>query len=150
MGITEILRRIWLFSANKIKRSESYSEQPTQHIVELKSSLRHIIVTLGNLKFQLWLWIFPKDKFSFQIQNDVNYHVVLILKRSEICKIVKNLFDKLRNMIFCFKTVFWSIRNSGLVILSIVFKKAHSDWFKDYPDQTKFQVRCHSHFIALI
>ena len=45
MGITEILRRIGLFSANKIKISESVSKQPTQLIVELNSSLRHIIVT---------------------------------------------------------------------------------------------------------
>ena len=45
MGITEILRRIWLFSANKIKSSHSFSKQPTQLIVELNSSLRHIIVT---------------------------------------------------------------------------------------------------------
>ena len=44
MGLTEILRRIWLFSANKIKSSESVSKQPTQLIVELNSSLRHIIV----------------------------------------------------------------------------------------------------------
>ena len=44
MGITEILRRIWLFSA-KIKSSESFSNQPTQLIVKLNSSLRHIIVT---------------------------------------------------------------------------------------------------------
>ena len=29
MGITEILRRIWLFSAIKIKISESFSKQPT-------------------------------------------------------------------------------------------------------------------------
>ena len=43
MGITEILRRIWLFSANKIKICESVSKQPTQFIVELNSSLRHII-----------------------------------------------------------------------------------------------------------
>ena len=28
MGITEILRRIWLFSANKIESSESFSKQP--------------------------------------------------------------------------------------------------------------------------
>ena len=35
MGITEILRRIWLFSANKIKSSESFCKQPTQLIVEL-------------------------------------------------------------------------------------------------------------------
>ena len=40
MGITEILRRIWLFFANKIK---SVSKQPTQLIVELNSSLRQII-----------------------------------------------------------------------------------------------------------
>jgi len=89
MGITEILRRIWLFSANKIKRSESYSKQPTQHIVQLKSSLWHIIVTLGNLKFQLWLWIFPKDKFSFQIQNYVTYHVVLIQKGQKYVRLWK-------------------------------------------------------------
>ena len=44
MGITEILRRIWLFSANKIKSSESFSKQSTQLIVEL-NSFRHIIVT---------------------------------------------------------------------------------------------------------
>ena len=34
MGITEILRRIWLFSANKIKSSESFSKQSTQLIIE--------------------------------------------------------------------------------------------------------------------
>ena len=41
IGITEILRRVWLFSANKIKSSESGSKQPSQ----LNSSLRYIIVT---------------------------------------------------------------------------------------------------------
>ena len=45
MGITEILRRIWVFSANKIKSSESFDKQPTQIIVKL-NSLRHIIVTI--------------------------------------------------------------------------------------------------------
>ena len=44
MGITEILRRIWLL-ANQIKSSESFSKQPTQLIVNLNSSLRHTIVT---------------------------------------------------------------------------------------------------------
>ena len=48
MGITEILRRIWLFSAKKIKISESFSKQPTQLIVELNSSLRHKNVLLFN------------------------------------------------------------------------------------------------------
>ena len=33
IGITEILRRVWLFSANKIKSSESFSKQPTQLII---------------------------------------------------------------------------------------------------------------------
>ena len=46
MGITEILSRIWLFSANKIKSSDFFSKQPTQLIVQLNSSLPHIIVTI--------------------------------------------------------------------------------------------------------
>ena len=33
MGITEIWRRIWLFSVNKTKTSESFSKQPTQLII---------------------------------------------------------------------------------------------------------------------
>ena len=45
IGITEILRRIWLFFANKEKSSESGSKKPTQLIVELNISLWHIIVT---------------------------------------------------------------------------------------------------------
>ena len=48
MGITEILRRIWLFSANKTKSSESFNKQPTQLIVELNSSLRQIIDKLKD------------------------------------------------------------------------------------------------------
>jgi len=44
-GITEILKRVWLFSANKIKSSESISKQPTQLIVELNSSLQQKIDT---------------------------------------------------------------------------------------------------------
>ena len=42
MGITEILRRIWLFSSNEIKSSESFIKQL---IVKANSSLQHIIVT---------------------------------------------------------------------------------------------------------
>ena len=49
MGITELLRRIWLFSANNIKSSESVSKHPTQLIVEINSSLWHIIVTQVRL-----------------------------------------------------------------------------------------------------
>ena len=42
MGITEILRRIWLFSANKIKSSESFSKQPTQLIIAADNWLKTI------------------------------------------------------------------------------------------------------------
>ena len=67
MGITEILRRIWLFSASKIKSSESFSKQPTQLIVtnNLSGDLcglefstlqksrksKQVIVRLNKLKF---------------------------------------------------------------------------------------------------
>ena len=52
MGITKILRRIWLFPANKTESSESFSKQPTQLIVKLHSSLWHIFVTNITLKPQ--------------------------------------------------------------------------------------------------
>ena len=39
----------WLFSTNRIECSESFSKQPTELIVELNSSLRHIIVTIVTL-----------------------------------------------------------------------------------------------------
>ena len=45
IGITEILGRIWPFSANKRKSSESFSKQQTQLIDKFTSSLRHMIVT---------------------------------------------------------------------------------------------------------
>ena len=51
-GITEILRRICLYSASKIKSSESGSEQPTLLIVELNSSLWDIIVYYNWSKFR--------------------------------------------------------------------------------------------------
>ena len=41
MGITEILRRILLFTANDVKSSEFGSKQPTQLMVKLNSSFRH-------------------------------------------------------------------------------------------------------------
>ena len=45
MGNKEILKRIWLFSANKMKKSLNLLVPPTQLIVKLNSSLRHLIVT---------------------------------------------------------------------------------------------------------
>jgi hypothetical protein len=47
MGITETLRRIWLFSANKIKISDSVSRQPTQLIVEeLSQKITYLFIFL--------------------------------------------------------------------------------------------------------
>ena len=54
MGVTEILRRIWLFSANKIKSSESFRKQPTELIDDLNSSLWHIIVTDDSTQVSEW------------------------------------------------------------------------------------------------
>ena len=66
MGITEPLRRIWVFSANRIKSSESFGKQPTQLIVELNSSLRHIIVTNVPRRAEL----------AFDISHDLGCHKV--------------------------------------------------------------------------
>ena len=63
MGTTEILRRISLFSANKIRSSESGSKLPTQLIVELNSSLRNIIVSFEKIQIQLDLCANVQVKF---------------------------------------------------------------------------------------
>ena len=76
MRITEILRKIWLFSATKIKSSESFSKQPTQLIVELNSSLRHIIVTF------VWIHFVP---FSFPNRNQRGESSVLCFMMSICC-----------------------------------------------------------------
>ena len=50
MEITKILRRIWLFSANKIKSSEFFSKQPTQLIVAAHNC--HIYLPLKSNGFE--------------------------------------------------------------------------------------------------
>ena len=52
MGITEILRRMWLFSANKIKSSESVTLVNNQ----LNSSLRQKLDTNVYLILDTNLW----------------------------------------------------------------------------------------------
>ena len=90
MGITEIFRRV-LFSANKIKSSES-SKQPTQLIVKLNSSLRHIIATLACIKIMYLakvvldlqkLGLIPKfyfEMFSLELSKKrMNFQLVKII-----------------------------------------------------------------------
>ena len=48
MGITEILSRVWLFSANKIKSSESFSKQPTQLIIAADNWLIRLTKIFDN------------------------------------------------------------------------------------------------------
>ena len=76
MGKTEILRRIWLFSANKIKSSESLSKQPTQLIVHLNSSLRQIIDSKRDLLEYSSVFsspVPPSVQFSMMAQPMVAY-----------------------------------------------------------------------------
>ena len=60
MGITEILRKIWLFSANKIKSSESVTKQPTQLIIV--AEIRHITVYSYSLFTRLKLIFLSHSK----------------------------------------------------------------------------------------
>ena len=53
MGITEILRRIWLFPANKIKSSESGRKQPTQLII----AVQNCHTGLKLIKYILSSWL---------------------------------------------------------------------------------------------
>ena len=63
MGITEFFKRIWPFSANEIKSSESVSKQPTQLIIKLNSSLQQIIdsLALGPAEHRAMIGIHPNQ-----------------------------------------------------------------------------------------
>ena len=94
MGITEILRRIWLFSANKIKSSESFSKQSTQLIGELNSSLRQIIDS-QQLNFGSF------SDFNGSIMNQIMIMYFNFISFCSCCvasqkitKLVAFLFDK--------------------------------------------------------
>ena len=54
MGIKDILRRIWLFSANKIKIFESVSKQPTQLIKVAHNCQPRIVSTPSSSELNLY------------------------------------------------------------------------------------------------
>ena len=82
MGITEILRRIWLF-ANKIKSSESVGKPPTHLIVKLNSSLRQKLGTHTLGAFTL----FAKEREK-QIMRSARDKLIVLKKVSEIQLVV--------------------------------------------------------------
>ena len=109
MGITEILWRIWLFSANEIKKiSESFSKQPTQLTIELNSSLRNIIVTnVSSKKYFWWKGYVGCTPIVFRLQgnngktqkltNVSHCHMVNKVEQNEwIMQITHRSRDKLR------------------------------------------------------
>ena len=98
MGITEILRRIWLFSANKIKSSESISKQQTQltHrwtqlIIAAHNCHRYQIPILNRTyvhTLKQWIWLkSPTEKrhalCAIEVKDDVYQLMKQIYKRNK-------------------------------------------------------------------
>ena len=80
MGLSEIIKRTWLFSANKIKSSESGSKHPTQLIVELNSSSKsthHYGTYLSDktevVCFSEWIPVANLEEFVRQIPTEKFY-----------------------------------------------------------------------------
>ena len=119
MGITEILRRIWLFSANKTKSFESFSKQPTQLIVKLNSSLRHIIVTMVSnscsvhVNNNTWLMTQFNDHL-LQIETCKNFNDMLL----HLAKYFMN------GDIFC-KTKNWEFKEFNRLVKVQFFWEGH-------------------------
>ena len=89
MGITEILRRIWLFSANQIKSSESFSK--------LNLSLRHIIFTQVVIYFIIYsdiIFVSSFDSVQFLFQKIIEKMGKLIKSSGHILA-VKTIFKQL-------------------------------------------------------
>ena len=79
MGITEILRRNCLFSANKIKSSETFSKQPTQLIIAAHNCHKEAMILQPfcwhvqcMLQFGTWSPLIPIELFLFiQLPHNV-------------------------------------------------------------------------------
>jgi hypothetical protein len=113
MGITEILRRICLFSANKIKSSESFSKQPTQLIVELIAAdnwhkgFLSIISLFSSFVFSTWFFIslftkwFKQSRWPYLISfKEWNILLSLFCYDKMLLATIKRLCLKLRLMVF--------------------------------------------------
>jgi hypothetical protein len=105
MGITEILRRIWLFSANKIKSSESVSKQLTQLIVKLNSSLRQKLGTLVVFPQAMQSQSEIQFKNSISFTGDLNLRILILFftKIGATIKIVTD--DQYKEK--CTKDILW-------------------------------------------
>ena len=90
MGITEILRRIWLFSANKIKSCESVNKQPESNN-QLNSSLQQkldtLVVTLDFENLTLYNQVFEKKKTTKILKNSLALLQILrhVTLKSKMC-----------------------------------------------------------------
>ena len=113
MGITEILRRIWLFSANKIKSSESFSKQPTQLIIELNSSLRQII----DSKVLRHNYLAPKSAYIYKFKTFWNSKLHNLTNINMYQYFFAGLEEKSCNANVC--------RNGGTCLSTLTGPKCH-------------------------
>ena len=96
MGIADILRRIWLFSENKIKTSGSVGKQSTQLKVEFNLSLRQKLDT-NEFRIRQEVISFFLGRFSllYVLIRDFLFikspHILLIFKK----KFPPTLFSEL-------------------------------------------------------
>ena len=117
-GITDVLRRIWLFSANKIKSSESVSKQPTQLIFQLNSSLRQ---KLGTLVLQQTFKLSPGFKSVHAKFVTSTLEPIICSPETSLQFIWSNFATAiisrlLKNKVFVFKnqyTGIWNVKLSG-------------------------------------
>jgi hypothetical protein len=83
------LRRIWLFSANKTKSSESFSKQPTQLIVELNSPLHNCHT--------------GEQLFSYKNPTQVQLSIVVTLWILLVVSMIEGFVEKFTNLPLPFK-----------------------------------------------
>ena len=86
MGIAEILRRIWLFSENKIKTSGSVGKKSTQLKVEFNLSLRQKLDTNEfRIRQEVITFLWGRFFLLYVLIRDFLFskspHVLLIFKK---------------------------------------------------------------------
>ena len=106
MGIAEILRRVWLFYANKIRSPESFRKHPTQLIIVAHDC--HISFLMAQLDQRRWKIIHFSVHITYLGYISLFLAWVLFESRSQesIGGELKHLFD--RTYSFVTNSIIWT------------------------------------------
>ena len=92
MKMTEILKRIWLFYANKTKSSESISKQPTHRRTQFIIVAHNCHISIQQTFFSAKANKLQKDPLSTDTKKEEEHLFIIMRKKSgQVCMSVRTI-----------------------------------------------------------